>query len=97
MLRLVLLVLATFFVWETLRYIAERYISGIFTTTRPLHPFLVAGLPFYVLWPDWVAALGVAGAVGLLVGVADKWLSPVSTVPQYVPRTQRAGGLPPLP
>lgn len=98
MLELVLLVLATFFVWESLRYAAEQYASSVFTATRAVHPILVAALPLYVLWPDWVWALGVAGAVGLLVGIADKWLSPAPTpAPMYVPRGRSSGGLPPLP
>ena len=97
MLRLVLLLLATFFAWESVRYAAERYLSGVFVATRPLHPVLVAALPLYVLWPDWVAALGIAGATGLLVGVADKWFDGSPDVPQYVPRTRSFGQLPPLP
>ena len=95
--HLVLVLLATFWMWETFRYLLERYAANIFAATRPIHPFLVAFVPGYLLWPRWVAALGVAGAVGILVGLVDRYLAP-PPVPNYVPvRRSLRDGLPPLP
>jgi membrane protein implicated in regulation of membrane protease activity len=93
---LVLLVLATFFVWETARFAAETYAPGHFATTRVVHPLLVAALPLAVLWPEWVTALGVAGASGLLVAVVDRFVAP-SAPPAILPRGTTRHGLPPLP
>lgn len=96
-LRLVLILLATFWAWETLRFAMESYLSRWFALSRPVHPLLVASLPLWVLWPDWVAALAVAGATGLLVAVVDRVFSAARTSPVVVPRPRRQGGLPPLP
>lgn len=94
--NLVLVLLATFWAWETVRFGLETYASHLFSNTRVVHPLLVAALPLYILWPDWVSALGVAGAVGLLVAVVDRvfMAEPVHQLP--IPR-RRTGGLPPLP
>lgn len=94
---LVLLLLATFWIWETVRYALERYASSIFDATRALHPLLVAAVPLGVLWPDWVSALAVAGGAGLLVAVVDRWIGG-SSQPMIVPRGRsRSRGLPSLP
>lgn len=96
--RLILALFATFWAWETLRFTLERYAGAAFTATRPLHPLVVASLPLYILWPDWVAALGVAGATGLLVAVVDRALVVEATPQLPVSRRRRTqGGLPPLP
>jgi hypothetical protein len=95
--NLVLLVFATFFVWETLRYALENFASGVFSATRVLHPLLVAALPLYVLWPDWVSALGVAGLTGVVVALADRLFSTPAATPLPIPRRRSTGGLPPLP
>jgi hypothetical protein len=97
--RLVLVLLATFWAWETLRYILERYAGPVFSATRPLHPFVVAALPLYILWPDWVAALAVAGAAGLLVAVVDRALVGEPAQQLQIPRRRglRGDGLPPMP
>lgn len=93
--QLVLTVLATFFLWESLRFVLETYASRVFTLTRPVHPLFVVALPLYVLWPDWLAALAAAGATGLVVATVDKVFgAPVA--PVVIPRPNR-GGLPPLP
>jgi membrane protein implicated in regulation of membrane protease activity len=96
-LDLLLLVLATFWAWETLRYALEHLTPAVFASTRILHPLAVAVLPLVVLWPEWVDALAVAGATGILVGVMDQFFG--HSAPQPVPfqRTRRSGGLPPLP
>jgi hypothetical protein len=95
-LRIILLVLATFWAWETVRYPVERYAGQLFSYSRPLHPLIVAAFPLYVLWPDWVAGLGVAGATGLAVGLVDRYLgSGGPAVPVQLPR--RRNSLPPLP
>lgn len=97
MLRLVLTLFATFWAWETLRFAAEQYLSSAFSATRALHPLVVAALPLYVLWPDWVAALGVAGATGLLVALVDRFLAGLPE-PVVIPRQRSSNlGLPPLP
>lgn len=97
MLRLLLILLATFWAWETLRFVLETYAGRVFSLTRPVHPLVVAALPLYVLWPDWVAALGVAGATGLLVVWTERLFvsEPVQQV--QVPRRRQPGSLPPLP
>lgn len=94
--RLVLIGLATFYLWETVRFAVERYAPSVFNATRVVHPLVVAAFPLAVLWPDWIAALGVAGAVGLLVAVVDRWMGqPSQSV--MLPRRRTRGGLPPLP
>jgi hypothetical protein len=95
--HLVLLVLATFFVWQTIRFAAEALASRVFTATRPAHPLLVVSLPLYVLWPHWIAALGVAGATALLVALSDRLFNSSPAVPIPLPRTRTRGSLPPLP
>ena len=94
-----LLLLATFWGWETLRYALEQYLPSLFQSTRALHPLVVAVLPTWVLWPNWVAGIAVAGATGLLVATADRFLSPStsSTRPTVLPRRRPGGGLPSLP
>jgi hypothetical protein len=95
--ELVLVTLATFWVWETFRAVMEAYLSRVFAQTRPVHPFLAAALPLFLLWPNWVAALAVAGVVGLMVTAVDRWLvgTPVETFQR--PQRRRNGGLPTLP
>lgn len=93
MFDLVLLVFATFFLWETLRLPLERYAEWIFDLSRPVHPLVVAVLPLVVLWPEWITALAVGGVVGLLVAAVDRFLG---TPPQPVALTRRRG-LPPFP
>jgi hypothetical protein len=90
------LVLATFWAWETLRFAMERWASWVFISTRPLHPLLVAGFTVYFSWPDVLFGLAAAGAVGILVGLVDRFLSSPSAPAMVVPR-RRGGGLPPLP
>ncbi len=94
--QLVLLTLATFWLWETVRYAAESFIPQIFSATRPLHPLVVAAAPLLVLWPEWVQALAVAAAVGILHLAVEKYLAPDTATPIQLPR-RRGGGLPPLP
>lgn len=96
MLRLVLLIFATFWAWETLRFILQSYVSTLFDLTRSLHPFLVAALPLWVLWPDWISALAVAGATGILHLLVERFLIPMSAAPMSFGR-RRPRGLPPLP
>jgi hypothetical protein len=93
-LELILLVLSTFWLWETIRYTAERFIPAVFDATRPVHPLVVAAWPVAVLWPDAVSALGVAGATGLLVAATDRWFA---GPPVVIPRRRSRGGLPNLP
>lgn len=95
--ELVLLTLATFFLWSSIRYPAERYVGSYFDTTRVLHPLVVAALPLVVLWPEWVPALAVAGLVGLLVGVTDKYFGGPSPTATPFQVNRRRSGLPPLP
>jgi hypothetical protein len=92
-----LVVLATFWVWESFRALMERFLPEVFALARPVHPILAAALPLYLLWPDWVAALAVAGVVGLLVAAADRIFgsTPVQELP--VPRRRSSGRLPRLP
>lgn len=96
--ELVLIVLATFWCWETARYALERYLPSAFAATRALHPVVVALLPLGLLWPEWVTALALAGATGLLVALVDRFVAGGSSSPAPVvlPR-RRTGGLPPLP
>lgn len=96
MLDLIPLLLATFWVWETVRYAAERYAETVFDATRAVHPLLVAALPLVVLWPDWVDALAVAAGVGLLHLFVQRALG-LASPPQVVMQRPRRGGLPPLP
>ncbi len=96
MLELVLVLLATFWAWETLRYAVESVAPRLVAMTRPLHGIIAAVLPLCVLWPDWVAALAVAGATGLLVAWTDRVFTPTPVAPISIPR-RRQGGLPPLP
>lgn len=95
--ELVLVTLATFWVWETARAVVERFAPAVFSLTRPVHPILAALLPLYVLWPHWVAALAVAGVVGLLVAAVDRVFTPTPMEQLQVPRRRSTGGLPPLP
>jgi hypothetical protein len=90
------LVLATFWAWETLRYAMERWASWLFQTTRPIHPLVVAGFTVFFTYPDVLLGLAAAGTVGLLIGTVDRVLSGPQ-VPIPVPRRSRGGGLPPLP
>lgn len=94
---LFLVVLATFWVWETVRAIVERFAPAVFSLTRPVHPILAALLPLYVLWPNWVAALAVAGIVGLLVATVDRLFGSTPMQQVQIPRRRTAKGLPPLP
>ena len=96
MLDLVLILLATFWAWETLRYAVESVAPRVVAATRPLHGVIAAALPLYVLWPNWVAALAVAGATGLLVAWTDRAFGNSAPTPISIPRRDR-GGLPPLP
>lgn len=93
--RLVLLLLATFWAWGALRALLETLVPGIFAATRAVHPLVVAGLPLVVLWPDWVAALAVAGATGILVGLTDRLAAVRYAQVQF--RGRRKPGLPNLP
>jgi membrane protein implicated in regulation of membrane protease activity len=95
--ELVLITLATFWVWETFRAVMEAYLPRVFTLARPVHPILAAALPLFLLWPNWVAALAVAGVVGLLVAAVDRVFgsTPVETFQR--PQRRRSGGLPTLP
>lgn len=95
--NVVLLGLATFYLWETVRYPFERFAPRVFDRTRVVHPLLVAFLPIVYLWPDWVAGLGVAGAVGLLVAVVDRVFGGSRPAPVVLPRRRSRGGLPDLP
>lgn len=95
MLHPLAVLLATFWAWATVRYIAEPLVPRGFAVTRPAHPLVVAALPLYLYWPDWVLALAVAGGVGLLTAVVDRFLIPPSA-PTVLPRRRR-GGLPSLP
>jgi hypothetical protein len=94
---LFLLVFATFWVWETFRALMERFADPVFVLLRPVHPLLAAVLPLYVLWPQWVAALAVAGVVGLLVAAVDRLFGSTPVQQVQVPRRRTSGGLPPLP
>jgi hypothetical protein len=95
--ELVLLLFATFWAWETLRAIVETLAPRVFALSRPVHPIVAALLPLYVLWPDWVPALAVAGICGLLVAVVDRVMTGPAVAPVPIPRRRSSGGLPPLP
>lgn len=95
--ELLLALFATFWAWESLRYAVESFAPRVFAGTRVLHPLAVAALPLYILWPNWVAALAVAGAVGLLVAVVDKTFMAPPPQQLQVPRRRSQQGLPPLP
>lgn len=94
---LVLLGLATFYLWETIRFAVERYAPAVFNATRVVHPLVVASFPLAVLWPDWIAGLAVSGGVGLLVAIVDRWLGSAPARPVVIPRRRSRGGLPDLP
>lgn len=94
MLHLVLLTLATFWIWETVRYPLQAFIPGLFNATRALHPLLVATVPVVLLWPDWVSALAVAAVVGMLCVLVDQHLGTPEPIVLSRPRSR---GLPPLP
>lgn len=94
--ELLLVLLANFWAWETVRYAMEDLVPNVFRVTRFLHPFAVAVLPLLVLWPSWIPALAVAGATGLLVALVDKHMGVGQATPIQVPRRNQ-GGLPPLP
>lgn len=95
--ELVTVTMATFWVWETVRAVVERFAPSVFSVTRPIHPVLAALLPLYVLWPHWVAALAVAGVVGLLVATVDRLFSSTPVQQVHLPRGRMQKGLPPLP
>lgn len=97
MFTLLTLTLATFFVWSSIRYPAERYVRAYFDASRVVHPVVVAALPLVVLWPEWVSALAVAGLVGLLVAATDRYLATDAIQPISIPNRRRRGVLPPLP
>lgn len=98
MLHYIAVLLATFFIWETLRYIADTFVPLVFAKTRAVHPLVVAAFPVTVLWPDYVGALAVAGGMGILHLAVERYLVTEGSTPIQVPRrTSRMGGLPPLP
>lgn len=97
MTELVLLLFATFWAWETLRFALEAWAPRFFALSRPIHPLVVASLPLYVLWPRWVPALAVAGVCGLLVAFVDRVMAGTNVTPVTLPRRRSSGGLPPLP
>ena len=96
MLHLIVVALATFWAWETVRFALSEYAPGVLASTGAAHPLVVAALPLYLLWPDWVSALAVAGLVGLIHLTASRYMpDPTPVYPQRQPG--RRGGLPPLP
>lgn len=94
---LILIILATFWVWETFRALMERFLPDVFTMARPVHPILAAALPLYLLWPNWVAALAVAAVVGLMVAVVDRAMNTTPIEAYQRPRKSAGSGLPRLP
>lgn len=94
---LVVIGLATFWAWSTLRYVLEILFPTLFLTTRILHPFVVAAGPLWLLWSDWISALAVAGAVGIALTLFDRLLLEPSGPPVAVQQRRTPGSLPPLP
>lgn len=95
--ELVLITLATFWVWETFRTLMERFLPLVFEALRPVHPILAAALPLYLLWPEWVSALAVAALVALLVATFERVFDTTSVQQVPIPRRRSTGGLPSLP
>lgn len=95
MLHSLTVLLATFWAWETVRYIADTYAPNVFAATRPAHPLAVAAFPVVVFWPDWITGLAVAAGVGILHLLVERFLVKDYPVPVQLPRNR--GGLPPLP
>jgi membrane protein implicated in regulation of membrane protease activity len=94
---LILIILATFWVWETFRAVMERFLPSVFALARPAHPILAAALPLYLLWPEWVSALAVAAVVGLMVVTVDRLFNTTPIEAYQRPRRSMTGGLPRLP
>ncbi len=98
MLDLVVLMVAVFWAWETLRYALQTYLPNLFSLSRPVHPLIVLALPLWLLWPDWVPAMAVAGAVAILHVVMERLGQETSGgTPIQLRRRQQRGGLPDLP
>lgn len=90
-LRLLLLALATFTVWE--------WLAVILPTTLPawLQPLVVAGMAYGAQWlPErWLFALAVAGLVAVLhVVVRNAAEGQSARLPQRVPARRRVPDLP---
>lgn len=94
---IILVILATFWVWETFRALMESFLPLVFAVTRPVHPLFAAALPLYLLWPEWVSALAVAGAVGIMVAAVDRVFNTPHIETYQRPRRSRERGLPTLP
>lgn len=97
MTSLVLLTLATFWAWETFRFLLLEYQTKWYGYTRALHPFLVLSFPLFMLWPDYVSAMAVAGTVGLIHQIVSRFLVIDGTPSTVVPRGRRSVNLPRLP
>lgn len=95
--ELLLVIFATFWVWETFRALMEAFLPAAFAQARPVHPLLAAALPLYLLWPAWVSALAVAGVVGLMVAAVDRIFNTTPVEAYQRPRPSQNRGLPSLP
>jgi hypothetical protein len=93
----VLFVLATFWVWETVRYAFESFLPVWFGATRFAHPLLVAAMALAMVYPGYVYAMAIAGSVGLLHLVAERLGGAASALPVMVSRARSRNALPPLP
>lgn len=95
--NLVLIGLATVWAWMTLRYLLEIFAPLLFQWTRPLHPIIIAAGPLWLVWPDWLSGLAVAGAVGIFLTIFDRFVIEPSGPPVAVQQRRTPGSLPPLP
>lgn len=90
--EIVLVTLASFWIWETFRYAAQTLVitATVFDATRFLHPFLVLAFPLWYFWPDFVTAAAVSAMVGLLHQGVERYT--VSATPAtFEPRSRRRG------
>jgi hypothetical protein len=94
----VLLTLALFWAWVSLRFALEGLLpSQVYDLSRFVHPLIVFAIA-WVCYPHVIPAAAASGATGLLVAVCDRFFGTgaATATPVTIPRRRR-GGLPPLP
>lgn len=101
MYQFAVLALATFWAWETVRFIWEQYAPGSYSVARPIQPLVVAAIAVaagnHYDRSGILLGLAVAGFVGIL-HVVVQWIASRSpTNPVAVPLRRPRAGLPPLP
>jgi len=82
-------VLGVFWAWSFLREVLPWEIPG------PIKPLLVAGMAFYLTYPDWLMAAGIAGGVAVVQTLVLHFI-PEPTATQ-MPSLRRGSRIPPLP